>query len=351
MNLSVIIPTRNRSDLLKSTLLSISCQNFTQNDFEVLVIDNGSTDNTKEIVNSFKDKIQNLKCFYEPAPGLHVGRHKGLKEASADIIVYADDDIEAFPTWLEGIWESFQDGKVALVGGNNLPKYETSPPIWVESLWSYNQYGKHNGYYSLIDFGDVQKEIDPYFVFGCNFSIRKSTLLEFGGFHPDAMPREKIKYRGDGESYISAQILKKGYKTVFNPKASVFHYVPSARMSKDYLYHRGFIQGISNSYSAIRGNELERAKPQKDEEPQSLKAPPSFISKAMDRFSGREFKRDINSLRLEVREGFDNYKRNLNLNEYLTATQIGFQDGFAYHQNELKNDQELFKWVVKDNYL
>ena len=333
MKLSVIIPTLNRAKLLNITLQSICKQIFKQVDFEVIIVDNGSTDDTKEIVETYKNKIQNIEYFYETAPGLHVGRHKGLKEAKAEILVYADDDIEALPTWLEGIWESFQEEKVVLVGGNNLPKYEILSPIWVESLWNYNQFGKINGNYSLIDFGNEIKEINSHFVFGCNFSIRKKILLEFGGFHPDAMPRENIKYRGDGESYISKMIHEKGYKTIFNPKASVYHFVSKNRMTKEYLYHRGFIQGISDSYTEIRSR--------KGKQKNYSKAI-SLFDKIANRILSRDLKIELNKIKLLLNELSNDFKN---------QSQKGYLDGYNYHQNEVKIDNKLMEWVLKENYL
>ena len=102
--------------------------------FEVLIVDNGSTDKTREVCSSFKNTIPNLRYFYEETPGLHVGRHLGMKMAKSELLVYADDDIEAFPTWLEGIAESFRDEEVVLVGGKNLPKFESELLKQVYSL-------------------------------------------------------------------------------------------------------------------------------------------------------------------------------------------------------------------------
>ena len=257
MRLSVVIPTKNRSDLLSENLESLLAQTLPSEEFEVIIVDNGSTDNTKEIISSFKDKIENLKYFYIEKPGLHVGRHKGLKEATSDILVYADDDIVAFPEWLEGIWESFQDERVVLVGGKNLPKWEGEPPYWIYEMWmNINEYGHALGHLSILDFGDEIIEIDPVYVWGCNFSIRKNVLLEAGGFHPDGFPQEMIMYRGDGETYISEYIRNRGLKALYNPKASVNHFVPRSRMTLDYFCKRSFNQGISNSYSEIRNKHL-----------------------------------------------------------------------------------------------
>ena len=135
IKLSVIIPTMNRANVLERALQSIVKQSLSNQAYEVIVVDNGSTDDTKAIVNNFDEHIENLVYIYDENPGLHVGRHRGLLAAKADILVYADDDIEALPTWLEGILESFENQSVVLVGGKNIPNFESTPPDWILEMW------------------------------------------------------------------------------------------------------------------------------------------------------------------------------------------------------------------------
>src|SRR5215216_4801701 len=101
--ISVIIPTYNRATLLRKALQSIVKQTLSKKEFEVIVIDNNSTDNTAEVVSQYAYNWNNLKYFHESSAGLHAARHRGLKESAGEILVFADDDIEALPSWLEGI--------------------------------------------------------------------------------------------------------------------------------------------------------------------------------------------------------------------------------------------------------
>src|SRR5688572_28322760 len=100
--ISVIIPTLNRSGLLQSTLSSLTKQTLPSNHFEILVIDNGSTDKTQDVVSGFRSSFRHVSYILESNPGLHVGRHRGLRESHGEILAFADDDIEALPTWLKG---------------------------------------------------------------------------------------------------------------------------------------------------------------------------------------------------------------------------------------------------------
>jgi len=338
--LSVIIPTRNRSEFLRMALQSLQSQTFSLDRYEVLVIDNGSTDATKKVIESFQQSIGNIRYFFDATPGLHVGRHVGLREAKEDILVYADDDIEATPTWLEGIAESFQDQEVVLVGGKNLPKYEVAPPDWIEKMWKEDENGNRIlGYLSLLDLGDEIKEINPNYVYGCNFSIRKSMLLEAGGFHPDAMPQELIKYRGDGESHVSTYILSNGYKTVYNPKVSVYHMVPSSRMTKEYFCRRAFNEGISHSYTELRNKYSGK------DGIKEYNAFPGYIKKIKNMTIIELYK----AIGRKINKIFDGNINNSH--EYIdTMIYKSFQHGKKIHNKEIKNDPKLLEWVLKSDY-
>jgi glycosyltransferase involved in cell wall biosynthesis len=317
--LSVIIPTRNRAKSLANTLASLTKQTYSTDWYEVLVIDNGSTDNTRDVCTTFRDKIPQLRYVYEEKPGLHVGRHLGMKMAQSDILVYADDDIEAFPTWLETIAENFKNPEVVLVGGKDLPKFESEPPQWIQKLWEKDNHdNRYLGYLSIIDLGEVRKEINPSHVFGCNFSIRKSILLEAGGFHPDAMPEDMIRFRGDGESHISRFIENKRYKTVYHPKASVYHNVPKDRLTEEYFCKRAYLQGISDSYTKIRNDVQNRL----------------FTAYHLIWF-----------LRLHRKKWqlYLNMKRRLFENSYYK--------GYSMHQNASRKDKTLYEWIIRTHYM
>ena len=321
LKMSVIIPTRNRSAYLRGTLESIATQTLSQEEFEVIVIDNGSTDDTKEVTHSFKNTIKNLVYHYDERPGLHVGRHAGLKLAQSDILVYADDDIIAFPSWLKSIYESFEDTSVVLVGGKDLPKYEANPPFWVKEKWyKLCEFGHCMFELSLIDFGEAIKEISPSYVFGCNFAIRKEILMETKGFHPDGMPFERIEYRGDGESFVSRYIRKKGLKTVYNPGASVYHVVTKERMTLDYFKKRAFCEGIEQSY-AVKRYGVKR---------NLIKAALFKVYRAM-----KQMFRNKNVLYIDIEK------------QIALSRRIGFK----YHSDLYNSSEELRQWVHKDNYL
>lgn len=305
MKLSLIIPTRNRASLLKNALESVLKQSLNQDKFEVIIVDNGSTDNTKEIYIQYKNKIKNLYYFFESTPGLHIGRHKGLKESKSDILVFIDDDAELFPNHLENVLKTFEDEQVALVGGKNLPKYEIEPPKWISDIWNRTNTNKFTWTLSILDFGDEIKEIDANYVFGCNFSIRKKILDETQGFHPDGMPQDLLKYRGDGETYVTRYINKSHYKAIYNPLVSIYHFVPQSRMTKEYFCKRNYEKGVSDAFTDIR-----------------------------------DYKESIE---------IENYISQLSDNNSIFTK--SYLDGYIFLFELSKKDKEVFNWIYKENYL
>lgn len=253
LELSVIIPSCDRPDLLAGALEALSKQSAPQEDFEIIICDNSSSGSALGLSESFQSKLRNLRYFHVPAPGLHEARHKGLFESQAEILAFIDDDSKVFPSWVEAVIKTFSDKEIAMAGGNNYPDYEKTAPEWLELLWSSNEYGRYCSFYSVLDFGNTARSIDPAYIWGCNFQIRKSVLLAAGGFHPDGMPKHMMEYRGDGETAVSDYVRNAGLKAWFNPAASIKHLVSSDRMSLDYVKKRAFSQGISNAFAEIRG--------------------------------------------------------------------------------------------------
>ena len=338
MYLSVIIPTRNRCEYLRDALDSIVAQTLSMDLFEVIVVDNGSTDNTSDVVKEFDAKISNLSYVYEPRPGLHEGRHTGLRTAIGEILVYADDDIIAFQTWLEGIYESFQNEDVVLVGGKDMPKYEGDVPDWIQEKWEdLCEYGHCLPQLSLIDFGDEVIDIHPGYVYGCNFAIRKWVVEKAGGFMPDGMPWEKVEYRGSGETYISSFINRNHLRAVYNPKASIYHRVPASRLTVDYFKKWHFCIGISMSYTELRNQKIEILDSSKIPfKKRVLHLGRKILGERLTKWLVSRNKKPIDMSQLSEME-----------REFLQAQ----EKGYAYHQEKYKTDPALSEWVHKKTYM
>jgi glycosyltransferase involved in cell wall biosynthesis len=309
----------------------LQTQTLPTNQFEVIVIDNGSMDHTRKMVESFQQQASNIYYYFDPTPGLHVGRHRGLQEAGGEVLVYADDDIQATPTWLAAIAENFADPAVAMVGGNNYPDFKATPPHWLEMLWQRRALGGQAiPSLSVLSLPDGKRDFNPFLVWGCNFSIRKRVVLEAGGFHPDAMPQELIRFRGDGETHISRYVLESGLRCVFDSRASVYHAVTPERMTLEYFRRRAYNQGVSDSYTQLRNAPAAgRVRPARSA---SLLALARRIARGI-RGRLRRFKPESHELR-----------------ELHQALREGHQQGFAYHQRVYRDDPEVSAWVHKTDY-
>jgi glycosyltransferase involved in cell wall biosynthesis len=325
--ISVVIPTRNRVDLLSRCLASL-CEQNQDTEFEVLVIDNGSTDQTAAVIREYESRLPSLRGIYAPEPGLHTGRHAGLKAAKGEILVFADDDVEALSSWLSSIREAFKGPGVALVGGNNYPLFVETPPIWLNQLWYRYSSGGYRAITSLsvLEFTGPVRDISPYLVWGCNFAIKRDVLLAAGGFHPDGMPQDLIRFRGDGETHVSRFVAGSGMRAIFHPGASVYHKVTPERMTYEYFRRRGFNQGVSDSYTHLRNQTL---KLQENKQPRS-----SFYG----RVSSRVFDKLVALIdSTGVKRAFDEVKR-------------GHKEGYNYHQEQYRNDPEVRDWVHRETY-
>jgi len=333
MKASIIIPTYNRASQLYRTLQSLMNLKADYNQYEIIVVDNGSNDNTKQIVYNYKKDFPhiNLRYFFDNIPGLLTGRHRGAKESGGDILVFIDDDIHVDKNWLVSIISTFTKfPDVHLVGGKCLPLYETTPPDWINNFWHTLQNGdKMLCELSLCDFGDVEKEIDATYVWGLNYSIRKKTFIELGGFNPDCIPSKYQCYQGDGETGLSFKINKKGYKTIYQPKALVQHEVPSSRMTLDYFDKRFFYQGVCNSYTEVRQNNgIIKSRFVKD------------IKKTIHTFYKSLLNRPNEITNLETFEGGVLMERFKSME----------RAGYLFHQNIARKIPGILEWILKKDY-
>ncbi len=334
---SVIVPTRNRAPLLRRCLQSLVAQTLPAEAFEVIVVDNGSSDDTAAVARSFETTL-NLRLLHEAEPGLHVGRHAGWRAAASDVLMFADDDIEALPGWVEAVVACFDgDAAAALVGGNNFPAFEHEPPAWLARWWQRPVdagagAGRALGYLSVLDFGPGRAAIDPACVWGCNFNVRRAALEAARGFHPDGVPAERLRWRGDGESHVAAVIRARGWKTLFDGAASVHHAVTAKRMTPAYFEERAFAQGVSDSYTRIRAA-------------RGLSLPWRERARAF----ARRWAGPLRERRQTAGAPAD--AATAEWREVLARTRAAHARGLAFHHAEVARDPALLQWVLREDYL
>jgi len=252
---SIIVPSYgNRLDYLKDTLISVQNQEFSDNDYEIIVVDNSPHLKLSTITDDINQNGgHHVRYIQETRMGLIHARHTGAHQAKGEILVYIDDDILAPKNWLKNLIEQFKDPDIGCCGGKILPKWEAKIPSW------YSQF--RSGYLSLLDLGDETKELKKPRIWGCNMALRKYLLFALGGFHPDGIgDRRLIWLRGNGECGLEQKILDIGFKLKYEPRAWLYHRIPEKRLKPEYYYWRLFTQGIDDSYVYLRSMRANRTK-------------------------------------------------------------------------------------------
>jgi hypothetical protein len=225
--------------------------------------------------------------------------------------------------WLNALKEAFNEPAVVLVGGPSRSLYEVPPPEWIQDFYCENEHARYCGWLSLLDGGERLKEIHPTFVWGLNYAIRKKTLFDLGGFHPDCIPRPLQRFQGDGETGLSWKILNASCKARYHPQATVRHEIPASRLTQNYFQRRAYYQGVCDSYTKIR------AEGRVSRPASSWKEPLRLAKRLMVKF----FRPD-NSMSSVLEDDVAK----------------AYKSGYNFHQMEVRRDPRLLEWVLRKDY-
>ncbi|MCT7986123.1 glycosyltransferase family 2 protein [Laspinema sp. A4] len=240
-DISAIICTHNRDAYLGDAIDSLLQQDFTN--FEILVVDNGSSDRTKEVV-AQRQSDPRVKYIYEPTLGLNVARNTGVRETTSAIVAYLDDDAIATPTWLSVIHRAFQSNPQIGVAGGKIDLIwpaGVTPPPWLSPGLAENL--------GAYDLGDEVLYIDRPGLTprGLNYAIRRTVYEEVGGFDIK-LDRAGKNLLSNGDLYMTELVLNKGWQVAYLPEAIVAHQVFAERVQRSWFLNRGWWQGISECY-------------------------------------------------------------------------------------------------------
>jgi glycosyltransferase involved in cell wall biosynthesis len=240
--ISAIICTHNRDAYLGAAIDSLLVQNFV-GEFEVIVVDNASSDRTREVVQS-RLPHPRLQYVYEPITGLSVARNTGAKVAQSPILAYLDDDAVATPSWLSDLHQAYQQNEqLAIAGGKVTLLWAagTTPPRWLSPGLA--------GNLGAYDLGDEIVYVDrPSFTpRGLNYSIRRDFLEQVGGFDLN-LGRVGKSLLSNEELRMTELALAQGWQVAYLPNAIVAHHVAPERLNRSWFLSRGWWQGISECY-------------------------------------------------------------------------------------------------------
>ena len=238
--ISVVVCTYNGESRIVDTLISLVNQKFPHGAYEILVVDNNSSDDTSALVNSFigMHSERCIKYFLEKTQGLSCARNRGIKESKGEIIAFIDDDAVADHLWLKSICDGYNSDKsAACVGGKTELKWNNGMPQW----W----YPALNYLYSGFDYGEERCTLHyPHLPVGTNISFLRSEFEKVGLFKND-LGRKGGALSGGEETDICMRIEKIGGKILYEPRAIVYHNVDSYRQRKSYIFRRAVSQGRS----------------------------------------------------------------------------------------------------------
>ncbi|TLU83491.1 MAG: glycosyltransferase [Chlorobium sp.] len=208
--ISVIVCSFNGSRTIRDTLEALRKVQYP--DFEVIVVNDGSTDKTPDIAKEY-----NVRLITTENRGLSNARNTGCNAAESQLIVYTDDDAYPDPNWLTYLAHAFMTSDYVCIGGPNLPPLDDG---FVAECIAHAPGGPVH-----VLLSDTEAEHVP----GCNMAFRKSALLAIGGFDP--------KYRVAGDDVdVCWRLMEKGWKIGFNPAAIVWHHRRNS--AKTYWRHQ-----------------------------------------------------------------------------------------------------------------
>jgi GT2 family glycosyltransferase len=236
MRISVIVPTHNRSRFVAETIVSLTEQTLAPE--EIIVVDNGSTDDTAAVVRQLACDSPIVRYIVEPQLGVSRARNRGAAAASTEWIAFLDDDAVAASEWLDALAEAALDSSnAAAVGGPISLRWTRPAPPWVLGLESW--YGHYN-------LGAERKTIAyPRYPYGSNVAFNREAFLAVGGFPAELGPRGQVRIANE-EDGLFRKIAECGWAVAYEPRALVYHWVHAERLSRRYLLGRGFGQGESD---------------------------------------------------------------------------------------------------------
>jgi glycosyltransferase involved in cell wall biosynthesis len=197
--------------------------------WELIVVDNNSQDNTRHEVEAFAQRSGlNVRYLFESRPGKSFALNTGVKEAKGELLAFTDDDITVDAYWLAEIGRAFEEHDCLAVGGKILPLWHAPKPCWFYEERPFSLRGVIVHY----DLGEdvCEATIPP---FGANMAFRRTAFDKYGLFRTDLGPIQNVLLRGE-ETELFQRIFRTQSKVIYWPNAIVYHPVPKERLQKAY---------------------------------------------------------------------------------------------------------------------
>ncbi|MDE5610745.1 MAG: glycosyltransferase [Odoribacter sp.] len=247
IEISVIICTYNRDKFIYRTLEHIACNGFPADSYEIILIDNNSTDQTATECRRFSDHFPevNFHYFIETQQGLSFARNRGIQEAQGDILLFLDDDAfmqKDYLHRLSGYLKSYPDA--VAFGGKITPLYESGKvPEWM-SKWTYSWVSAINKGTNVCLF-----EGNSYPI-GANMGFRRASIPQ-EGFNT-ALGRNKGNLMGGEEKDIFNRMKARNARIYYFPDIEVLHVIPEKRTTREYIKQMAWGIGKSERLRTLK---------------------------------------------------------------------------------------------------
>lgn len=230
---SIVICTYNNAESLAITLQQIIAQEVSRAELiELIVIDNNSSDNTSKVLNSLRSNRFNYRHYFEPRQGVSHARNTGFEKSQGEYILYTDDDAEIPQYWLEKYLHKLAATNADCVFGKISIIWDMPQPWWYDNE-------RHQGFFAALDYGNKEFQIHTkkYPFFSKNVCIRKSCLVEIGGFDPTLGRKGKILTGGE-EILVYYRLIEMKKNVHYHPDLIVGHRLKLREYSEANITHQ-----------------------------------------------------------------------------------------------------------------
>src|SRR5688572_8485615 len=241
MRYTIVIATCNRARDLRGTLESLAALQ-PDGDWETIVVDNNSTDDTRAVVEAAAPGFPvPLRFLFEGEQGRSPALNAGIRHASGEIIVTTDDDVRVEPDWLERAGAALARFSCEYVGGRVLPIWRGVRPEWLA-----DRPGPHWAVLALLDDGDAPLEITTRMPLGVNMAFRRAVFDQVGGWD-ERIGRKAGTLLGQEVREWCIRARARGVRGYYAPELKVRHIIPAGRLEKRYFRRWFYWRGVSRA--------------------------------------------------------------------------------------------------------
>ena len=241
MKFSVIIPTYNRSGELEKTLQSLAGVSSIERS-EVIIIDNNSSDDTREVVARLQGTFPGgLVYLFEGEQGKPAALNTGIAAATGDVLAFTDDDHRFEPDWLEAAASGLTGLGCDYVGGKILPLWGARQPAWLST-----GSGRHRAVIGMADYGPEPFEFGKSPAMGGNMAVRREAF-DRAGLWDNRLGRRGNTLLGQEQREWCMRARAAGLRGFYIPEMVVYHVVPVERLTRKYFRKWFYWHGISRA--------------------------------------------------------------------------------------------------------